>query len=285
MENILPAAFFVLMALPLAAGAQSTDAVVYQLGYADELPPASPNAHEPKRAEQMAYWLNHYKWQARGVTQVQTIRGQGSHRLLVGTDAQGKLRVKASAKGIVLQGLFLSYFASGQLLDSGAFSHNLPNRAWKTWHANGSVRSVVHYDAQKLRAVQQELSAGNAKSSFHRHALHPAHATKQGLQRLISPGEAADGYLSPFKTGLMHGPAVSFFANGQLKDSGSYHYGAKDGLWIEWHDNGEKKSRGSYEKGLAMGAWVRYNRQGQMVALSEYKHGKLYTEKLYTTTL
>ncbi len=59
-----------------------------------------------------------------------------------------------------------------------------------------------------------------------------------------------------------HGPWVSLYPSGRLKERGEYLYGEKNGHWVYWYDNGRKKSEGDIKNGQANGQWSHWDIDG-----------------------
>ena len=51
------------------------------------------------------------------------------------------------------------------------------------------------------------------------------------------------------------GKVYSNYYNGEIKVSGAYVSGIKDGLWTEWYNNGKKMKQERYENGKRNGGW------------------------------
>lgn len=94
-----------------------------------------------------------------------------------------------------------------------------------------------------------------------------------------------------------HGPASTYYENGQLKWSGHFEMGRQTGSWKEyypdgkkegegrilatgyaeethWHNNGKEKSRGTWRNGKKHGEWKTWYATGQQAGVFQFQDGK-----------
>jgi antitoxin component YwqK of YwqJK toxin-antitoxin module len=64
------------------------------------------------------------------------------------------------------------------------------------------------------------------------------------------------------ENGVMDGPYVGYWNNGQLFNKGTYKDDKKHGPWVTYHDNGQLMWKGTYKDGKMDGSWVSYNKDG-----------------------
>ena len=274
----------VALALNVTALAQHTDAVVVDNSYAND---AERQATEvPQQKQTRAILPNKALQKQLGtINRTATTLGYsqtGSKQAtLTGFGPQGKAVFRLAVKNNELHGSFTSYYPNGNRMDSGRFEHGKPDGLWKSWYPNGALRSTMVYDAQKWQAVYNELRRANPKTGFHSNALPAASASVDGFSKLTRTIPAADGYLPPFKSGLVHGDAVIYHPNGQISDSAAYHYGLPDGLWTSWYANGQKKCQGTYLRGQKWGGWSSFSPAGNLTRLEEFKQDELLYQKVY----
>ena len=63
-------------------------------------------------------------------------------------------------------------------------------------------------------------------------------------------------------------------ANGQMKETGTYVNGEKDGQWTEWYDNGQVKIKESYKDNQKNGKWLLWYENGQIKTEGDYINNK-----------
>lgn len=73
---------------------------------------------------------------------------------------------------------------------------------------------------------------------------------------------------------LRHGPSVSFYESGTLKEQGSYAENARDGVWVGWHDGGGKSNVVSYAAGVFHGLYITYWPNGTRQTEIQFANGK-----------
>jgi antitoxin component YwqK of YwqJK toxin-antitoxin module len=92
-----------------------------------------------------------------------------------------------------------------------------------------------------------------------------------------------------FKKGLLHGEALTWYKNGQIRRKGFYQKGQISGKWEFWEENGQKtieanytddilngsyialysngkiKEKGQFSDNRPIGKWVYFNEEGQVI--------------------
>jgi hypothetical protein len=78
------------------------------------------------------------------------------------------------------------------------------------------------------------------------------------------------------KNGILHGPRVMYWSNGQLWLKGNYKDGELHGPWVNYYENGQLKAKGNYVNGEKDGPWLVYSRDGVLNALfsGTYRNGE-----------
>jgi antitoxin component YwqK of YwqJK toxin-antitoxin module len=100
----------------------------------------------------------------------------------------------------------------------------LPTGRWRTWYANGNLRSDYTYadDARPMLF-------------FHEDGAPEARGAARG--------------------GVREGPWTWWYPDGSVAQEGCYLDGAQDGCWTLRHPGGALRSRGLYRAGERVGAW------------------------------
>ena len=78
-----------------------------------------------------------------------------------------------------------------------------------------------------------------------------------------------------YREGLKEGQWSFWHENGQISGRGDFRNGKPDGMWVTWHDNGQKESEGSYLEGLHHDRFTHWDRNGQIAQVLHYDHGNL----------
>ena len=76
------------------------------------------------------------------------------------------------------------------------------------------------------------------------------------------------------KSGVMHGPFVSFHTNKERAASGSYYEDQPDGPWMWWHPNGETRRKGKYKRGKQTGSWTWWHDNGERKEEGDFLQGR-----------
>lgn len=219
---------------------------------------------------------------------------------LISLHANGDTLFVSGLKRNQLQGNWKSFYNANTLLDSGRLQKSIPDGEWKTWYPDGTLRTIRTYNAEKLAYVKNEIQRKDARSTFYvittiakqhmaaakhlltanysYHALDNAHAEKQynSLEKRVAQNTSHNSYYAPFAECLHHGLYMNFFPDGNVKDSGYYKNGVRDGLWNEWNNEANLLAVGTYRQGKPSGDWKFYNKQGKLLYIQLYSNtGKL----------
>lgn len=122
------------------------------------------------------------------------------------------------------------FFRGGALQAERFFARGRPIGVWRTWFANGQLRSETNYDSDP------------EPNRF----WHP------------NGQLAAEG---PARTGLREGRWTYWSEAGLVLREGGYHLGLRAGPWTFW-EQGEKRAEGLYEAGGRVGEWTLWDAEG-----------------------
>ena len=67
-----------------------------------------------------------------------------------------------------------------------------------------------------------------------------------------------------YKNGLLHGKALAWYKNGQLKRKGSYSNGKLSGPWEFWDEKGNKTLEANYENDELNGSFISLESDGRI---------------------
>jgi|GEM_PF-994081 len=240
------------------------------------------------------------------VRHIKTGRATGYHILL---DNNGDTIYRASYKRKSLKGAWVSYYLNNTPCDSGYLDHNIPSGTWKSWFANGRLRSIRTFSAAKLKAIKNNLLRYNPKSNFDPiltvEKMRPGSFNKYtnasqsfikyvdtdvlNLASAMSINEKAyinrldkAHYLPPFTECFHEGLYMDFYPSGEVMDSGYYKNGLRDGAWVEKLYNATIVAKGAYHHGYKIEIWSFYNLSGKLVGLKRFnKKGEEVSAKYF----
>lgn len=205
--------------------------------------------------------------------------------------------VVAEYKKNNLHGKWTCWYKQGFVTDSGSMNKGIPDGEWRVYYPNGNLRYIRHFDAFLLRKIKNDIIRENRYSPYSLAALfkkNPAGAEKylqagysfpaqvhtaansSSLMERVNHNVQIDdsgNYYPPFLEGLLHGIFVNYFPDGTTKDSGSYTYGLRDGLWQEWDEKENKIKKGLYHHGKKTGIWKYYSDSGKLITIKKFKEG------------
>lgn len=149
------------------------------------------------------------------------------------------------------QGIWKFWYESGALMDSGMVKNNYVVNTWYSWYETGRLKSIAQY--QPIDSLSNKISVNNSN--------------KKTAKRIWGGDDSL--IIQP------HGLSISYYENTQLKDSGNFINGEKQGEWTSWYKNGKIESKGRYDNGLQEGEWNYYYENGKNSTKEQYKKNKV----------
>lgn len=202
---------------------------------------------------------------------------------LINEQLNNKLLYKGYVRNGKLHGKWQSWYQNGLLCDSGKLVKGLPDGVWKYWDANGNLIALRSYSADKYSRIKNEMIRYHPKKISYaltqlyqknrRSALKYMEASysfgipagREPLPELvtknITPGNA---YKPVFEHALHHGLFVNFFPDGNVKDSGHYKNGLRQGVWVHKDTSRKIILKGSYKNGQKSKEWKAYDDSGKL---------------------
>lgn len=208
----------------------------------------------------------------------------------------GKKFFSAETRKGKFNGIWKSWYANGNICDSGKLVNNLPDGEWKHWNEKGELVAVRNYSASKFHRVADEMFRYHPKRNFYPLSTLYQHNRQAALFYIDAvssfPGKRKPKFTSihdlvqsnitdhinykpVFEQCLHEGESVNYFTGGVIKDSGSYKDGLKQGKWIYRDSVKGGYWQGIYEHGVRTNEWKYYDRAGKMVQIIVYDaHGR-----------
>jgi antitoxin component YwqK of YwqJK toxin-antitoxin module len=193
-----------------------------------------------------------------------------------------------------LHGNWESWYQTGQLCDSGKLVSGLPDGEWKHWNEKGQLVALRTYSSDKYNRVQMELTRYTPRRAAYpltvmyyknRSAasryLHSSYSFPHTIKRIddqslqqwvaanVTPGNV---YHPVFDQSLHHGLFMNFFPDGQVKDSGYYQNGLRQGVWIQREASTGSSRMGAYKNGNRVKDWRVYAPSGKLVGMIFYNN-------------
>jgi len=218
------------------------------------------------------------------------------HDIINESNGEQKLFTTETHKG-KLNGIWKSWYANGNICDSGKLVNNLPDGEWKHWNEKGELIAIRNYSASKFHRVADEMKNYHPKRHFyHLSTLYqqnkstalfyldaaysfpgkrkPKPATLKELVQSNITGH--NNYKPLFEQSLHEGLSINYFSNGIAKDSGYFKDGLKQGKWI-YRDSAKGGGywQGNYQNGVRTKEWKYYDNAGKMITIIVYDaHGR-----------
>ena len=69
--------------------------------------------------------------------------------------------------------------------------------------------------------------------------------------------------------GVMHGPYIAYYSNGQVDWEGAIVNGVKEGVWKNFREDGTQRFEGPYENDEQVGTWKHFDENGKQIPPEE----------------
>ncbi|MCP3916958.1 MAG: hypothetical protein GY711_15525 [bacterium] len=124
------------------------------------------------------------------------------------------------------QGVDERWWPDGTQRARRRFEDDRPVGEWRTWHADGTLRSEYRYPVPSGTSTMAFYHPGGAKSAA---------------------GPALDG--------VREGQWTYWYPSGTVRQKGPYEKGRKRGAWVLYHPSGSLEARGRFEDDRRVGKW------------------------------
>lgn len=199
-----------------------------------------------------------------------------------------------------LEGLYLSYYTSGQLKEKGNYHQNEAVGYWQYFYENGNAKMQgelkegsnfghwqYFYENGKLSMEgpifdgmrQDEWTHYYENGNIKRKGRY-LNNRKVGIWNYFyesSRGDDAQGGIGALKAQAFYedgeGNYKEYYPNGSLKAEGLYVDGRSEGEWVFYHPNRTPEARGLYENGVRTGVWLYFHDNGAKSAEGKYTNG------------
>ena len=182
--------------------------------------------------------------------------------------SNGQIKSETNYRQEQKHGKYVSYFINGSMSAEGEFKNNKKNGRWAWLDKSGKLDSIFHYKNGRLNGSYEIYNQGRI-------------SIKQN-----------------YKSGRLNGKITEFYANGNIKNKGSYLDDAPNNKW-EWFSDNKQISRlihfkngvkngdfkvwngdtlilsGSYLSDKRDGTWKWYRSKKQLDSLVTYSNGQL----------
>lgn len=214
----------------------------------------------------------------------------------------GHLLFRATVKKSALHGVWQSWFSNGQSCDSGRLVRNIPEGEWTIRNRAGQLMAIRTFNAEGYHRVLEEITRPNPRRNFYQlgqialqnrslalRYLQAEYAfpekTKDAkfhtVRELVLANSTGQSYRPVFENGLLDGLFMNYFDNGQVKDSGYYQKGIREGYWIHRESLSMETMAGSYRHGLKEQEWKIYSPDGRLQQIMLYRKGILRWQKQF----
>ena len=179
------------------------------------------------------------------------------------------VKLVGNAKNRKFSGLFTGYDKNGKERWQATYKDGTINRT-KSWHENGQLASVDHFDKNQPTGLSTFWNDNGMKIT----EFHYKNGKIHGKMTLWYNNGSKRGE-SYHEDGKITGPSIEWYENGLKKVERSYTNEQGDGLWTEWYNNGQKKFEKKLAEGTKVGTWTYWNKDGEIEKEELYSNGKL----------
>ncbi len=137
---------------------------------------------------------------------------------------------------------------------------------------NPKVREKILADAMHFSNMQSRTTPSGEEVAYAPNQNHPYTGWVKGGGLEIYDSGFASG-ASGFLIHVQRGKAniyISWYANGQVLEKGTFKDDGRNGVWTRWHENGQMYEKGTYKNDEKVGLWVEWNEDGEEVSRDTY---------------
>ena len=160
---------------------------------------------------------------------------------------------------IVNDGTFTEFYRNGQKYAEGKYKMGVFEGSWQYWFPNGQLCKEISFKNGKADG-QWEVFDKEGK----RDATKSYQAGKRHGQWIYFHDDD-DGEQSKFEMtyaqGLPAGERVTYYKNGQKRQSVNFTKGKMDGAMTEWDESGKVRAEAVFKDGKQVGEIKRYNEE------------------------
>ena len=214
----------------------------------------------------------------------------------------GQVLFRINVKKSTLHGVWQSWYLNGQTCDSGRLVRNIPDGEWSIRNHSGRLIAVRTFSAEGYHRVLEEITRPNPRRNFYQlgqialqnrnlalHYLQAEYsfpdkrkdATFHSIRELVLANANGKSYRPVFENALLDGLYMNYFDNGQVKDSGYYQKGIREGYWIHRESPDMETMAGAYRHGLKDQEWKIYSQDGILLQIMFYRKGTLRWQKQF----
>lgn len=179
-------------------------------------------------------------------------------------------------------GLATWWYPGGKKMEQIAFRNGTVDGTAKHWKKSGELDHEEQFVNGRLLQTLPHFDAENriqAEASY----LHPQlimQASDDWWNARLAQFTALRS-ADPKNEKQLHGPAVTWYPNGQKKSEFQYEYGNMQGVQNWWYDDGQLATHGTFEFGKPNGTWTWYHRNGQKAVSGQYQSGEVVGDWLW----
>ena len=137
----------------------------------------------------------------------------------------------------------------------------------KTYYANGLAETITTYAEGKKSGPAMKMTPEGQQEiieHYHNDKLH-------GERRVFAKGHLVE--VSWYVNGLLHGPYISYHADGSTAEKTTYQNGKINGLFETFYAGGKLKETVMYREGGRTGLYEQFSEKGNPLARINYKDG------------
>lgn len=173
----------------------------------------------------------------------------------------------------VKEGLYKSFYPSGQKYEEGNYTNDMKTGSWTVWYdSDPSVKNMEgEFVDNKMHGEWLFWMSPAMAGSV------PSEIIPQETQKEIVDSTAEFIHPDPikkvtFNMGILDGLSLSFYSNGQIADSITYKNGELNGILRYFHPNGQIASEIEYENSFPVSSQKFWDDQGNLINEIEFKN-------------
>ena len=165
-------------------------------------------------------------------------------------------------------GYWIVSYENGKTRYESAFIADKPVGMMKRYLENGTLSAEMMFDTIEDRCFAR---------LYHENRKLAAEGWFAGQKKdsVWTYYSEQDGHVlirEPYKNGMIHGTALSYYPGGQVSERMDWVEDSKEGKWLLFYEDGGLRSEGNYSKGLREGKYTAFHTDSTLELSGIYKN-------------
>ena len=156
---------------------------------------------------------------------------------------------------VVNDGIYVEYYREGQKYVDGTYKMGVFDGKWQYWYPNGQLCKKISYKNGRPHGHWEVFNKEGERASEKGYQ----NGKRHGVWITYYEGGKQPKLEINYGQGLAIGKRISYYENGQKRQSISFEEGRMEGPMMEWDETGKKLGEATFKAGKLVGKIKRFN--------------------------